>query len=200
MTDQDALRSRLRQAGRAAREAMAPRIREAADAAIARRFTALPQVETARALALYLSLPGEAATQPIIAALREKANPPLLAAPVVLPGKRLAIFPLPEDPDRLERGPLGLRQPPVAGAEPLPLDQLDLMVVPGLAFDRRGHRLGFGAGYYDRLLAGRKETGRPLLVALAYTVQLVSAIPYAPHDVPMDLIVTEDELISPIRG
>ncbi|MGE5508133.1 MAG: 5-formyltetrahydrofolate cyclo-ligase [Chitinophagales bacterium] len=198
--DQDALRAQLRQTARAARAALAPAARAAADSAIARRFLALPPVEAAQALGLYLSLPGEVATQPIIDALRRRTSPPILGAPVVLPGRQLAIFPLPQDPDRLEHGPFGLRQPPTAGVSPLSLSALDVLVLPGLAFDRAGHRLGFGAGYYDRLLAGRKETGRPLLVALAYAVQLVPSVPSAPHDVPVDLIVTEGELIQPLKA
>jgi len=68
-------------------------------------------------------------------------------------------------------------------------EELDLVVVPGLAFDRRGDRLGRGKGYYDRLLHRvRPDT---LLVALAYECQIVESIPRLPHDVPMDKVITE---------
>lgn len=79
---------------------------------------------------------------------------------------------------------------PKAGCRLKTLDA-DLIFVPGIAFDRRGGRIGFGAGYYDKLLtnaAGRK-------VALAYDFQIVEDAFSAAHDVPMDCIVTESELI-----
>jgi 5-formyltetrahydrofolate cyclo-ligase len=75
--------------------------------------------------------------------------------------------------------------PCVAPTEP------DLLVVPGVAFDRRGHRVGYGKGYYDRLLA---VTGAPVM-ALAYGFQLVEHIPDEPHDRCMDYILTPEELI-----
>jgi 5-formyltetrahydrofolate cyclo-ligase len=69
------------------------------------------------------------------------------------------------------------------------VDQIDLIIVPGVAFDRDGSRLGHGLGYYDKLLArARPET---LRVALAFDCQIFPTLPTAPHDVPMHVIVTE---------
>lgn len=72
------------------------------------------------------------------------------------------------------------------------LEELDLIIVPGLAFDRQGNRLGYGGGYYDRLLA---EIRAPK-VALAFAAQIVDAIPTEKHDHGVDFIVTEQEVIS----
>ena len=74
------------------------------------------------------------------------------------------------------------------------LNDIDLMVLPGVAFDLNGHRLGYGAGYYDRLL--RDADTRPFLVALAFEVQIVNKIPIGDHDVRMDKIITEKRIID----
>lgn len=76
----------------------------------------------------------------------------------------------------------------------IPLNDVDLMVLPGLAFDVSGHRLGYGAGYYDRLLRVGEE--RPLLLALAFEAQMVDAIPVGDHDIRMDKIITEKRVIE----
>lgn len=70
--------------------------------------------------------------------------------------------------------------------------EVDLVVVPGVAFDPAGWRLGYGAGYYDRTLpAIRAGNPNAVLVGLAYSFQVVSGLPVDPHDVPMDAVVTE---------
>ncbi len=96
-----------------------------------------------------------------------------------------------ESLDNLTPGPFGILQPPTAGSFVDP-KQWDLSVVPGIVFDRDGHRLGFGKGYYDRLLA---ETRAPAL-APAYGFQVIETFPTLPHDIDMDLIVTENETIE----
>ena len=79
----------------------------------------------------------------------------------------------------------------------IPLEEVDLMALPGVAFDVRGHRLGYGAGYYDRLLKAEEE--RPLLLALAFETQIVDEIPVGDHDIRMDKIITEERVIEVIR-
>ncbi len=69
---------------------------------------------------------------------------------------------------------------------------IDLVLVPGVAFDRMGNRLGFGAGHYDRFLSGLRAPK----VALAFSLQLVDAVPHSARDVPVDWIVTESETIA----
>jgi 5-formyltetrahydrofolate cyclo-ligase len=68
-----------------------------------------------------------------------------------------------------------------------------MVVVPGVAFDQCGHRLGYGKGFYDRVLC-RKEEGR-LLVGLCFELQLVCALPAEVHDVAMDLLITEERVL-----
>ncbi|GMU64507.1 MAG: 5-formyltetrahydrofolate cyclo-ligase [Acidobacteriota bacterium] len=90
----------------------------------------------------------------------------------------------------------GLRQPP-RGAPEVPAESiaetLDAAIVLGLGFDRRGYRLGYGSGYFDRFLAAHPLTA----VGLAYGFQLFDRLPSEPHDVPMTVIVTDGETVAP---
>jgi 5-formyltetrahydrofolate cyclo-ligase len=88
-------------------------------------------------------------------------------------------------------GAFGILEPcdPVDKVE---LDVIDVLIVPGLGFDRSGHRLGQGGGYYDALLASRP---RAVVVGIAFAVQIVDTIPVEVHDAMVDLIVTENEVI-----
>lgn len=90
----------------------------------------------------------------------------------------------------LVRGKYGIQEP--AGEELDPL-AADLIVIPGVAFDVSGRRIGYGKGYYDRALHRMEGTGR--LVAFCYDFQLVEEIVGEPHDVTMDLIVTESRVV-----
>lgn len=74
-------------------------------------------------------------------------------------------------------------------------EQIDWLVVPGLAFDRTGHRLGFGAGYYDQWLEKNHHDGRPQVVGVAMEWQIQESIPAESHDVRMGYIVTEQQCI-----
>ncbi|MDI6871818.1 MAG: 5-formyltetrahydrofolate cyclo-ligase [Bacillota bacterium] len=216
MTELSAERTRLRRQALAARKALPPEVRLKAGEAIAERFLALPEVQGARVIALYLALPDEVPTLPLINRLRRRDNPPLLVAPVILPERRMAMYPLPPDLSELRPGPFGVPEPPTAGCQPVPLESLEVLVVPAVAFDLEGHRLGYGAGYYDRYLAPLKvqkavdpasppafpapASGRPLLIGLAFAHQLLPAIPAADHDLEVDLIVTEAEVRRVLRA
>ena len=70
---------------------------------------------------------------------------------------------------------------------------MDLIVVPGLAFDTRGHRIGYGKGHYDKLLKSTKG----YKVGLAFAEQVIETVPDEAHDVPLDLIITDKSLIHP---
>ena len=89
--------------------------------------------------------------------------------------------------DQLRPSRFGLVEPVGVHSKPVDISELDLVIVPGIAFDPAGHRLGYGAGFYDRFLA---EAAAPK-IALAYGFQVVPDVPFAPHDVPMDQIITE---------
>lgn len=177
-----ALRSRMR--GRLA--ALDPgRAREAATR-VADRVLGLPRVVGARRVLVCLSFGLELDTWALVERLlisgRELFVPRTAAGD---PQLHVHPYPCP-----LETLSFGLRQPAAACPEVAPEAigaTLDVALVAGLAFDRRGYRLGYGAGYFDRFLAGRSFPA----VGLAYDVQLVETLPVEAHDVAMSVVVTE---------
>lgn len=96
---------------------------------------------------------------------------------------------LPYDESRLEIGSFHIEEP--KGDDIHPVDEIELIIVPGVAFDRKGRRLGRGKGFYDRLLATTKATK----IGVGYEFQIVDEIPSEDHDVPMDMIFTEHTTI-----
>jgi 5-formyltetrahydrofolate cyclo-ligase len=92
-------------------------------------------------------------------------------------------------------GQFGVREPR-AGCAEVSLNRLDLVLVPGVAFDLRGRRIGRGKGFYDRLLSAT----RGLKCGVAFDEQILTEIPIEPHDVPVDCILTPTRWIEPWRG
>lgn len=158
---------------------------------IAERLVELEVWERARLVHLYVgALDGEVETRDV-------------AREAWRSGKRVACPVVEWEPPRLAHHEIrsleelvvdrrGLWQPDPDTAPAVDPADVDLVVAPGLAFDRRGNRIGFGAGFYDRFLAAVDAT----VVALAYSLQLVDAVPHGRHDVPVDWIVTEDDTIE----
>jgi 5-formyltetrahydrofolate cyclo-ligase len=85
----------------------------------------------------------------------------------------------------LSLGRFGVMEPPLTR----PVGRIDLLVVPGIAFDKKGYRLGYGKGYYDCYLSGKKPQ---FTIGLAYNFQLLESLPHDAHDVKVDAIATED--------
>lgn len=95
---------------------------------------------------------------------------------------------LPYDETRLELGAFHIEEP--TGNNTIDPEEIELIVVPAVAYDRYGNRLGRGKGFYDRLLASTKATK----VGVGYEFQLVENIPVEPHDVKMDIIITQNSI------
>jgi 5-formyltetrahydrofolate cyclo-ligase len=111
--------------------------------------------------------------------------------PRIIPGEEGRMVFHPYDPDNLILHPFGMAEP----AAHLPLvspDEIQLVLAPGLAFDRSGWRLGYGGGYFDRLLKDFKGVS----VGVVYCDLLLSTIPHGRYDIPMSWLVTEDGLIE----
>ena len=96
---------------------------------------------------------------------------------------------LPYDESRLELGAFHIEEP--TGENTVSADEIELVIVPGVAYDRRGNRLGRGKGFYDRLLASTRATK----VGVGYEFQMVDEIPAEPHDVKMDMVITQKTII-----
>lgn len=97
---------------------------------------------------------------------------------------------LPYEETRLEFGSFHIEEP--TGDDVVDVDDIELMVVPAVAFDRKGNRLGRGKGFYDRLLSSTKATK----IGVGYEFQLFDSIPSEPHDVAMDMVITQKTLIK----
>jgi 5-formyltetrahydrofolate cyclo-ligase len=89
----------------------------------------------------------------------------------------------------LKIGHYGIREPKAENIRPVPREEIDAILVPAVAFDRRGYRVGYGGGYYDRFLP---EVPRAVRIGAAFSCQIVEEIPADQHDVPVDRIVTEN--------
>ena len=96
----------------------------------------------------------------------------------------------------LVAGVWGIRQP-LAQA---PATEPAILIVPLLAFDRAGHRIGYGAGYYDMTIAAAHARGAVSAVGIAFAAQEVDAVPAGPRDEPLDLVLTEREVIQVRRA
>ena len=178
----------LREALTARRKALTPQILDTRGIKVQSRFLATPYYENARVIALYAPIRGEVPTRDIlIAALADGKR---VVYPLSHVHGRILSFRAITSEAELEPGRLGVREPQNS-AELIPVEQIDLFVVPGLGFTRDGRRLGRGGGYYDATLKSAPEHTRR--IGLAFSEQVVDDIPVNTDDVLMDLVVTETE-------
>jgi 5-formyltetrahydrofolate cyclo-ligase len=176
----------------AARRAMPPADRAVAAAALTVAVLTLPEVRPARTIASYLSIGSEPSTAELVDVLRSRdvrVLVPLLRADLDL---EWAIY---ETRAGLSRGDRGLWKPSGASLGVAAVAQADVLVVPALAVDGAGTRLGRGGGSYDRALA-RLPRGRPV-VALLYDGELLPAVPAEAHDRPVTVVVTPSGVTRP---
>ena len=156
---------------------------------VARHLVGIPEITQARNIGAYIAFGGELDPAPSLALLTASTYLPLVGEDFSMAFK-LSNLDYPMVANRY-----GIDEPP-ASAPSIAIDELDVVLVPLVAFDRRGARLGMGAGYYDRCFASRKsEAPPPLLIGLAHGMQEVELIESQPWDVALDLIVTEDGVI-----
>ena len=182
-----------------ARRAALPALERSERAAAATaRLLALPELAevAGRTIAGYVAVQGELDPAAVleragargckVALPRVSREAPRLRFHEVAPGAALAAT----------SGPFGLREPDAAAPE-LPIGDLDVVIVPGVAFDAEGRRLGFGGGYYDGALAMARAgaPGRPTLIGIAYDFQIVDDCPAGAGDVPVDLVVTDARVL-----
>jgi 5-formyltetrahydrofolate cyclo-ligase len=182
-------------------QARANRLRQADKDGLSRRIchalAALPEYLRARTVMFYVELGSEVRTRPFLPTAWQDGKR------VVVPycvGEQLGLFCL-ERLDELAPGALGILEPTAElrglADRQVDVSRLDLIVVPGVAFDRRGGRLGRGKGYYDRLL--RQVRPDATLVALAFECQLFAEIPMLPHDVYMHKVISEQAVYEAVN-
>lgn len=189
-------RSALRKELRRRREALTARERIAAANGLVAQLERIPEFLTDRRIAGYWAVGGELPLLGLMPGLRAREQTYHL--PVAGADRHLRFAPW-RPGDAIEPNHYGIPEPVVAEADLLPPAQIDLVLLPLLGFDRRGWRLGFGGGYYDRsfeFLREREDVGKPALVGVGYALQEVDAIEPMPWDVRLDYVATERELID----
>ncbi len=177
----------------ATREQLPGYIRASHDAAITGRLLALPEYRQATTVLGYMNFGSEYASELwVVQALKDGKR---VALPRVNPHtNRLDLYRVDDLQSQLVQGLWGIREPVAERCERLDdINEVEFALLPGIAFSRNGARLGYGGGFYDKLLAKHRPS---LLVAAAYGLQVVTKIPQEATDVRVDRIVTEVETIT----
>ncbi len=180
----------------AARDAMPLAARQQAGDAIMQRLYGLDVYRDANRVLTYMSIGAEVDTHGFFERLLGDGKMAVLPR-IDKASKSLTLHRVEGDADLVD-GIWGIREPR-ADAPRMAITDLDMVLMPGLAFDFTGNRLGYGAGYYDRLLAPAKKTSRPVRVAAAFDCQVVDAVPAGSADQPFQFLITETRLLRITR-
>ena len=176
------------------REQLMPETRAAHSAAITERLLQLPEYQQADAVLGYMNIGAEFASE--VWVRQVLADGKRLALPRVNHhANQLDLYWVDDLENQLESGLWGIREPVVERCERLTtLNEVEFALLPGVAFTRNGARLGYGGGFYDKLLA--RMTHRPALAAAAFSLQVVEHIPQEATDVKVEWVITEEEVID----
>ncbi|MFB0526372.1 MAG: 5-formyltetrahydrofolate cyclo-ligase [bacterium] len=166
---------------------------------IENRLFALPEFQRAKIIMFYVSFRSEVETEKMIRnALKLEKK---IAVPVVH-GQKIVASEIKNLEEELSKGSFGIREPKREFRRRVNQKEVDLIVVPGVVFDKRGGRLGYGRGYYDRFLKSKSITvtmdrsHQCALIGLAFDLQIAREIPLGEKDVKVDKIVTESRIID----
>lgn len=181
------MKNALRKQMREKRQALSPALHAKKSMNIRQRLEEEAAFEQAQSVLVYLSTPEEVDTHGIVKDLLTKGI--TVYAPRVT--KDELILCKIDSWEALEPSTMGILEARSDVPEAHP-QNVDLILVPGIAFDEHGHRIGYGKGYYDKLL----KTIRGYKVGLAFSEQVINEIPSEAHDVPLDLIITDSSSIT----
>ena len=186
------MKTKIRERALKARNTLSRRVILSRSRAIARRLFARPEFLRARTVMFYLSHGSEVNTHEMI---RETiSGGRRVALPVTRARERRLIPVLIRGMDaKFAPGAEGIPEPRLTDARTLAMEEIDLVILPGIAFDARGNRVGRGKAYYDIFL--KEVPTAAARIALAFEQQVVERIPPAPHDVPVELVLTEKRAI-----
>jgi 5-formyltetrahydrofolate cyclo-ligase len=185
----DALKSDLRRQARQRRDALPHEIRAAAAQAIARRPFPLP-IMPGVVVSGFMPMQSEINPLPLMRRLAEAGAQ--LALPAVMGRGQPLVMRAFTFGDTLSTGVWGIREP----AQDAPELSPDILLVPLLCFDRSGHRIGYGAGYYDMTIAALRDKKPTFAVGMAFAVQEIPHVPKTPRDARLDVVLTERESID----
>jgi 5-formyltetrahydrofolate cyclo-ligase len=179
----------LRRSSLARRDALPPAARAAAAESVAARPFPI-EIKPGTVVSAYSPLRSEINPVPLMRKLADAGAQ--LALPVVVGRGKPLIMRAWSFGQPLNSGVWGIREPPPEAPEVWP----DVLIVPLAAFDRKGHRIGYGAGYYDMTLNRLRMLKSVVAVGLAYAAQQVAVVPITPRDARLDLVLTEREVIE----
>jgi len=177
-------KAELRAVALAKRDALSDEERAAAAQAVAKR--GLP-IEVMPGMVVSGYSPIRSEIDPVLLMREIAGQGGRLALPAVMARGQSLAFRAWSPDDRMVMGPLGILEPSPAAAELMP----DIMLVPLAAFDRLGHRIGYGAGHYDYTFAHLRKTKAVRGIGLAFAIQQIKAVPALAHDVALDYVLTE---------
>ncbi len=188
MQSKDSIRARMK----AKRRALPPDLASELSTGVASNLESWVSYQEARSIMFYVSFAGEVSTGPLME--RAIAAGKTVSVPKIhVIGRRMSAHIVKDPATHLERGAYGISVP-VESAPEIDPGLLDMVIVPGLAFDPQGHRVGFGGGYYDRFLSRVREDC--ISVALAYGFQVVPSIPGEEYDLPVRYLITENGIMA----
>jgi len=183
----------LRRSIIAARDNLTPSLRAYSSKRIVDQIGSLAIYKAARTVLGYLNFGSEVASEVWVRQALTDGKQVLLPR-VNKASKRLELFEAKDLDSDVAAGSYGIREPLVERCERFKaLNEIDLILMPGVAFDREGGRLGYGGGYFDKLLAQLPR--RPVLIAGAFAMQVIAEIPQESTDHKIDWLVTENETI-----
>ena len=192
------MKKRLREKLLKTRDSITPGLKSFKESDIEDRLFSLDVFKKAQSILMYVSFRSEVDTRKYLDDILR------LGKKLVLPlvdtrHKMLKLYEV-KDPGELKPGYMGILEPGILRYRRCSLRDIDLVVIPGTGFDPRGNRLGYGGGYYDKLLSLESrelaEVEHITTVALAFEEQIGEEIPSEPHDIKVDMILTDKRLIQ----
>jgi 5-formyltetrahydrofolate cyclo-ligase len=181
------LKDRLRTEGFARRDGLDEAFRQKAAQRIAEQVLALPDLQDLTPVGGYWPIRSEVDPRPLMEALLARGQDVALSQ-ILHPHLSFRLW---QPGDVLVKGGFGVREPGPDAPECFPV----ALLVPLVAFDRSGGRIGYGKGHFDRAIAALEDKHPVLTIGLAYAVQEIERVPVEPHDRRLDVVVTEAELI-----
>lgn len=188
MNNQRSESALIRQEKRRYRQSLSSILIFQASAKARDRLRQCQEFEDARTVAIYYPTQGELDPLPLLEVYREK----IFALPVIVaePHKHLDFYRYGKE-DKMRLNQYGIQEPLPLPEKKIALASIDVILVPMVAFDKAGNRMGSGAGYYDRTLVFHKKTSKPVLIGFAYDWQKVNELAIQPWDVSMNFVVTD---------
>lgn len=154
-------------------------------------LVSIPDIHTARTIFIYVSFKNEVQTHDIICKALVEGK--IVAVPFIDNKNKKLVASRIYNISDLAPGTLGILEPKRDSVQPLSIEEIDVIIVPGVVFSEKGWRLGYGGGYYDRFLYSTTHKS----FALAYELQIIPELPHDDrYDVPVDYIVTENRIIT----